>query len=624
MPELKEQDFLAYYTAIACGLVHRGSDGKIAPVSSTSTPAESSRQTPVLDAVANKETSGKGKKGGRKGKKVVEAVEAVEGEGARTDVEAANVEASKSKDKGKCKTKAVDPAPPAVSQTTDEVPPVQPKAKQPKKSKKNKEAATPAVESTNAAPETSTPVLSAYETLAKEISNKAKKRVAENAEAETSRTPEITAEQPAKFKPRKSKAARTPVGVEDAPAPLPPIPPAPEPSSTPSGPSKTSTKVAKAKTPKSTSRAKPIAPVASPAVESPTLAESSTPARGVPPRDTRALSTPVSEADVYRYHFSHVSGSGSSHDSPTSRSLASPGTPASPTQRGKKRKSDALGAETPLRQKVLSRGGMGKKRSSLDSEDLADMEMVDELATPGKSPPSTSEKKKKKSKKSIGGQEVASSAPVESVSVASPIPPPSSPVVPDTSTPSTKPKKSGKESKRDKKEQEQREKALALEAAELEEKEKAAAEKKARKEQEKKEKKERRKSKADATSVSQPPKSPAAAPDPLPVTTPAKDTPITPASKKKRRLTDLPIPRITPAKSPAVTSSAETGSPSAVKKPRKSVPTTPFGQGQPEPAVMHMYATMGVVTPSPKSKGAGSSKKEKKKGPRWITETPKA
>ncbi|WVQ72261.1 hypothetical protein IAR50_001810 [Cryptococcus sp. DSM 104548] len=599
MSGLKEQDFLAYYTAIACGLVQRGSDGSIAPVTSTSTPAESTRQTPAPGTVESMQGSSKGKKGERKGKKVADSAETVEGEGAANKVQADDVEAGQKKGLGKGKKKIIESDPPAVPNPTSEVP-VQGQIKQPKKSKKakDKEATIAVAESTDIASQAPTPVLSAYEALAKEISDRAKERSGDNSEAGPVQTPDVATKQPAKPKPRKSKTAPapTPTGVKGAQVSQPPTPTMPKSPFNPATSSKTSTKTKATKTPKSTSRANSVAPVASPAVGTRASAVSSTPARGVPSRDTRAPSTPVSEADVYRYHFSHVTGSGSSRDSPASQASASPATPASPTQSSKKRKSDALGTETPLRQKVLSRplSSLNKKRKSLDLAEREDLEEVDELATPVASPaPISEKKKKKKSRKSIAEPVAPSSAPVATTSTASPIASASPPEERDVPKPASKSKKNWQS----KRERPQRR---------------------------------RRRRRGESQKIKRPlhlnPPRPLLLPQILrPPLPPSIDAPTTPASKKRRRLTDLPIPRLTPAKSPAVATSAENGSPSAVKKPRKSVPTTPFGQGQPEPAVMHMYAAMGVVTPSPKAKAsAGSGKKEKKRlGPRWVTETPK-
>ncbi|KIR53794.1 hypothetical protein I315_03920 [Cryptococcus gattii Ru294] len=436
-------------------------------------------------------------------------------------------------------------------------------------------------------------------------------RDAESAAIETG-----NGKEPAKAKPRKSKSkdhiatARIPAAIINSGA-----------SNVPSSSSKPS-KPSKSKSKSKPSKSATTAPIP----ESPASPKSITPPRSTtPPRSfSRAPSTPISEEDVLRHLYTHLSSS-------SGPSVASP--PTLSTSEVRKRRRESM-VETPLRHKVLSRPmeSLGKKRRMSAANEYIDaheegeqmMEEVDMLASPAVSTAIAAEKKEKKDKKK---KKDKMSAPLAESS--------SNPSLAPISDESTglpnfsELRKKDKKKKKEKKEEKQKEEKGKQEREKIEAKEKGKGKEHG--------KERKRKSEAFQAEISSPAVAPAVIPVPatasapasapalvssLSTPTPKPKIPLASSSKKKRRLTEIPIPRLSPSvKSSAAATTAE--SPTSSKKTKLSQGRIPLGTS-PDAAKMHMYASMGIVTPSPGSKG--SSKKEKKigkKGPKWITETPR-
>lgn len=657
MPQLTEIDVLTYYSSVVCGLLQPGSS------SLTSVPKVASRQdvgddvnmkSPqnVIDNnVRKKEKKSKGKRGNQN---MTQAVEP----GVKP-VEEAVIAVVEPKDKERQSKRGKKRSLNASLSITEDLEQNLPAPDDKKKQKQSKslpknatsgqtEAVQTPAHQAQPQPRSTDAMFSAIASKGDKKSARRKKQdqaaaVLEVLHKGTSKgaDKEGTKEQtPAKAKPRKSKGKE-----KDVAAIAKETEPAEEVTENDKEP-------AKAKTRKSKGKDNPVPPRIPVAITDPgtsnALASSSTPSKTVitasvpgshaspksttpPPSLSRAPSTPVSEEDVLRHLYTRLSnGSG-----PFAASLSAP----SASEIRKRRRESMV--ETPLRHKVLLRPSesLGKKRRmsvanenvDLHEEGEDTMEEIDMLASPAFPTAPAAGKKDKKDKK---GKVPAPPHKAPSDLALTPVPddPTELPIFSELRRKDKKKTKEKKEEKQKKdrkeKEKQEREKSETREKNEAKEKGKEKEHGKGRKR-----KGEALQAETSGPAVAPatiPASAPAPAPAPIPVSpaasisTPAPNqkTPTSSTSKKKRRLTEIPIPRLSPSiKSPAGTTSA--ASPASSKKTKLSQGLIPLGNSL-DTAKMHMYASMGIVTPSPSSKG--SSKKEKKigkKGPKWITETPR-
>lgn len=651
MPQLTEIEVLTYYSSVVCGLLQPGSSSLI------SVPKVGSRQDVDEDIsttspqnaldynVTKKEKKRKGEKDNR------DAMPAVEP--SVKPVEAVNAIAKpkdKEKQSKKKKTKTLDAGLPTAEDLEQNMP-----APNDRKGKKQsnglpQNAASGQIEPAQTPPhQAPTPLQSTgamLPTNASEGNKKSTKTKKLDSAAAVSEVPHkktskradkegTEGQTPAKIKPRESKGKE-----KDVAAPIREAEPAEietgngkEPANAKPRKSKSKDRTATARIPAAIinsgtsnvpgSSSKPSkSATTAPIPESPASPKSITPPRSTTPLRgfSRAPSTPISEEDVLRHLYTHLSSS-------SGPSVTSPPTLSASEVRKRRRESMV---ETPLRHKVLSRPmeSLGKKRrmsatnEDIDVHEEGDhmMQEVDMLASPAVSAASAAEKKDKKDKKK---KKDKMSAPLAESSSNPPLAPISDESIelPNFSELRKKDKKKKKEKKEEKQKKEK----------EKQEREKSEAKEKGKGKEHGKERK--RKSEAFQAEISSPAVAPAAipasAPAPAPALassistpTPKQKIPVPPSSKQKRRLTEIPIPRLSPSvKSSAATTTAE--SPTSSKKTKLLQGRIPLGTS-PDAAKMHMYASMGTVTPSPGSKG--SSKKEKKigkKGPKWITETPR-
>lgn len=654
MPQLTEIEVLTYYSSVVCGLLQPGSSSLI------SVPNVWSRQDVVEDInatspqnaldynVTKKEKKGKGKKDNHDATHAVEpSVKPVEA------VIAVAKPKDKEKQSKKKKTKTLNAGLPIAEGLEQNMP-----APNDRKGKKQSNGLPQNVASGQTEP-TQTPAHQAPQlqntgvmlsTDTSEGNKKSAKRKKLESAAAVSEVPHKKAstradkegtegQTLAKVKPRKSKGKE-----KDVAAPIKQAQPAEIETGNEKQLAKAKPRKSKGKDHTATARipaaiinsgtsnvpgssSKPSkSATTAPIPESPASPKSITPPRSTtPPRSlSRAPSTPISEEDVIRHLYTHLSSS-------SGPSVASP--PTLSTSEVRKRRRESM-VETPLRHKVLSRPmeSLGTKRRMSGANEYKDahkegehmMEEVDMLASPAVSTASAAEKKEKKDKKKKKDKMSASLA--ESSSNPSPAPiSDESTELPNFSELRKKDKKKKKEKKEEKQEKEK----------EKQEREKSEAKEKGKGKEHGKERK--RKSEAFQAEINSPAVAPAAipasAPAPAPASaptlassiltpTPKQRIPAPSSSKQKRRLTEIPIPRLSPSVKPsAATTTAE--SPTSSKKIKVLQGRILLGTS-PDAAKMHMYASMGTVTPSPGSKS--SSKKEKKigkKGPKWITETPR-
>ncbi|KAE8541341.1 hypothetical protein D1P53_002700 [Cryptococcus gattii VGV] len=656
MPKLTEIEVLTYYSSVVCGLLQPGSSSLI------SVPKVGTRQDVVEDInttspqnapdynVTKKEKKGKGKKDNHNATPAVESsVKPVE----------AVIAVAKPKDKEeqskKKKTKKSLNAGLPTAEDLEQNMPVPNDRKQQKQSKGlPQNAASGQTEAAQTPAHQVPPQLQStgvmLSTNASEGNKKSTKRKKVDSAAAVSEVPhkktstradkeETEGQTPAKVKPRKSKGKQ-----KDVAAPIRDAEPAAIETGNGKEPAKAKPRKSKSKDHTATARipaaiinsgtsnvagssSKPSkSATTAPIPESPASPKSITPPRSTtPPRSfSRAPNTPISEEDVLRHLYTHLSSS-------SGPSVASP--PTLSTSEVRKRRRESM-VETPLRHKVLSRPmeSLGKKRRMSAANEYIDareegehmMEEVDMLASPAVSTATAAEKKEKKDKKKKKDKMSASLAESSSNPSLAPISDES------TGLPNfSELRKKDKKKKKEKKEEKQKEEKEKQEREQIEAKEKRKGKDHG--------KERKRKSEAFQAEISSPAVAPAAIPAPAPAPAPAsapalvssistptpkQKIPLASSSKKKRRLTEIPIPRLSPSvKSSAAATTAE--SPTSSKKTKLSQGRIPLGTS-PDAAKMHMYASMGIVTPSPGSKG--SSKKEKKigkKGPKWITETPR-
>lgn len=653
MPQLTEIEVLTYYSSVVCGLLQPGSSSLI------SVPKVGSRQDVVEDIntespqnaldynVTKKEKKGKGKKDNHDATPAVEPsvkpVEAV--------IAVATPKDKEKQSKKKNKTKTLNAGLPTAEDLEQNMPAPNDRKQQKQSKGLPQNAASGQTEADQTPAHQVPPQLQStgvmLPTNASEGNKKSTKRKVDSAAAASevphkktsTRTDkeEIEGQTPAKVKPRKSKGKE-----KDVAAPVRDAEPAAvetghgkEPAKAKPRKSKSKDHTASARIPAAIinsgtsnvagSSSKPSKSAATaPIPELPASPKSITPPRSTtPPRSfSRAPSTPISEEDVLRHLYTHLSNS-------SGPSVASPPTLSTPEVRKRRRESMV---ETPLRHKVLSRPmeSLGKKRRMSAANEYIDareegehmMEEVDMLASPAVSTATVAEKKEKKDKKK---KKDKMSAPLAESS--------SNPSLAPISDETTGLPNFSELRKKDKKKKKEKKEEKQKEEKEKQEREKIEAKEKRKGKEHGKERK--RKSEAFQAEISSPAVAPAAIPAPAPAPAPAsapalvsstptpkQKIPLASSSKKKRRLTEIPIPRLSPSvKSSAAATTAE--SPTSSKKTKLSQGRIPLGTS-PDAAKMHMYASMGIVTPSPGSKG--SSKKEKKigkKGPKWITETPR-
>lgn len=653
MPQLTEIEVLTYYSSVVCGLLQPGSSSLI------SVPKVGSRQDVVEDInttspqnaldynVTKKGKKGKGKKDNHDATHAVEpSVKPVEA------VIAVAKPKDKEKQSKKKQTKTLNAGLPTAEDLEQNMPaPNDRKGKKqsnglPQKASGQTEPTqipahqAPQLQSTGVMLSTDTSEGNKKSTKRKKLESAAAVSEVPHKKASTRADKEGTEGQtPAKVKPRKSKGKE-----KDVAAPIKQAQPAEIETGNEKQLAKAKPRKSKGKdhiatvripaaiidsgTPnvlRSSSKPSKTATTA-PIPESPASPKSITPSRSTtPPRSfSRAPSTPISEEDVLRHLYTHLSSS-------SGPSVASP--PTLSTSEVRKRRRESM-VETPLRHKVLSRPmeSLGKKRRMSAANEYKDahkepehmMEEVDMLASPAVSTASAAEKKEKKDKKK---KKDKMSAPLAESS--------SNPSLAPISDESTELPNFSELRKKDKKKKKEKKEEKQKKEKEKQEREKSEAKEKGRGKEHGKERK--RKSEAFQAEISSPAVAPAAipasAPAPAPASaptlassistpTPKQKIPAPSSSKQKRRLTEIPIPRLSPSVKPsAATTTAE--SPTSSKKTKLLQGRILLGTS-PDAAKMHMYASMGTVTPSPGSKG--SSKKEKKigkKGPKWITETPR-
>lgn len=652
MPQLTEIEVLTYYSSVVCGLLQPGSSSLI------SIPKVGSRQDVVEDVnttspqnaldcnVTKKEKKGKGKKDNHDATHAVEpSVKPVEA------VIAVAKPKDKEKQSKKKQTKTLDASLPTAEYLEQNMPASNDRKGKnqsnglPQKASGQTEPTqtptpqAPQLQSTGVLLSTDTSEGNKKSTKRKKLESAAAVSEMPHKKASTRADKEGTEGQtPAKVKPRKSKDKE-----KDAAAPIKQAQPAEIETGNEKQLAKAKPRKSKGKDHTATARipaaiinsGNPNVPgssskpsksaITAPIPESPASPKSITPPRSTtPPRSlSRAPSTPISEEDVIRHLYTHLSSS-------SEPSVASP--PTLSTSEVRKRRRESM-VETPLRHKVLSRPmeSLGKKRRMSGANEYKDadkegehmMEEVDMLASPAVSTASAAEKKEKKDKKKKKDKMSASLA--ESLSNPSPAPiSDESTELPNFSELRKKDKKKKKE-KKEKKQKKEKEK---------QEREKGEAKEKGKGKEHGKERK--RKSEAFQAEISSPAVAPAAIPAsasaPAPASaptlassiltpTPKQKIPAPSSSKQKRRLTEIPIPRLPPSVKPsAATTTAE--SPTSSKKIKLLQGRILLGTS-PDAAKMHMYASMGTVTPSPGSKGSSKKEKIRKKGPKWITETPR-